>query len=276
MNLLPAGATADYIVTGSWSKKALAEAKKVGKTSVAATTEADRFNRLPKPAEIKLSAKPAYVHFTSNNTIYGTQWHAEPNVGDAPLICDASSDIMWRPLDMKKYAMVYGGAQKNLGPAGVTLVIIRKDLLERSSDSLPVVMNYKLMAENNSLYNTPPVFAVYIVSLVARWYLDNGGLKAMEKQNRAKAAKIYGVIDRGGFYRGHSQPDCRSVMNLTFRLPSEELEAAFIKQATAQGLWGLKGHRSVGGCRASIYNAFPMDGVDALCSFMNDFAAKHG
>lgn len=276
MNLLAAGQTADYLVTGSWAKKALAEAKKVGNVHVAATTESDNFNRLPAADEIKLSPGPAYVHFTSNNTIFGTQWASEPAVGDAPLVCDASSDIMSRPLDVRRYALTYAGAQKNLGPAGVTLVIIRRDLLERSADSLPTMMNYNKLVEGKSLYNTPPVFAVYILGLVCKWLLANGGLKAMEKTNRAKAGKIYQAIDRTGFYRGHSHPQSRSVMNITFRLPSAQLESAFIEQAAKQGLWGLKGHRSVGGCRASVYNAFPTDGVDALCAFMAEFEGKHG
>jgi phosphoserine aminotransferase len=275
MNLLARGETADYIVSGSWSQKAVAEAQKVGFVNVAASTEKLNFKRLPKPEEIKLTPGGAYVHFTSNNTIFGTQWPTEPYAGKAPLVCDASSDIMWRPIDVSKYGLIYAGAQKNLGPAGVTLVIIRNDLLERSDkEKLPTMMNYALMAKEKSLYNTPPAFAVYIVMLVTKWLLNNGGLKAMEEQNRAKAGQLYKVIDRSQFYKGHSEPDCRSHMNVTFTLPDKESEAAFLQEASAQGMSGLKGHRSVGGCRASLYNAFPPRGVEALCEFMKKFELK--
>jgi phosphoserine aminotransferase len=275
MNLLGAGQTADYILTGSWSEKALAEAKRVGKTHVAATTKATNFNRIPSAGEIKLSGSPAYVHFTSNNTIFGTQWTAEPDAGGAPLVCDASSDIMSRPLDVKKYAMIYAGAQKNLGPSGVTLVIIRKDLLERSTDALPIMLNYKLMAAEKSLYNTPPTFGVYLLGLVMKWLKRNGGLKAMHERNVAKAGKLYAAIDGSDFYRGHAEPDSRSMMNVTWRLPSEALEKKFADEALAAGMSGLKGHRSVGGIRASIYNAFPPAGVDTLVAFMRDFEKRN-
>lgn len=275
MNLLGAGQTADYILTGSWSKKALAEAKRVGKTHVAASTEADHFNRIPSGSEIKLSPSPTYVHFTSNNTIYGTQWTAEPPASGAPLVCDASSDIMCRPLDVKKYAVIYAGAQKNLGPSGVTLVIIRNDLLERSTDTLPIMLNYKLMAEGKSLYNTPPTFGVYLLGLVMKWLEKNGGLKAMHERNVAKAGKLYEVIDGSDFYRGHAEPDSRSMMNVTWRLPSEDLESKFVEEAQAAGMSGLKGHRSVGGIRASIYNAFPPAGVEKLVAFMKDFEKRN-
>lgn len=275
MNLLGAGQTADYILTGSWSKKALAEAKRVGATHVAASTEEGNFKRIPAQSEIKLSASPAYVHFTSNNTIFGTQWRTEPKAGDAPLVCDASSDIMSRPLDMSRYGVLYAGAQKNLGPSGVTLVILRPDLLERSADSLPILMNYATMAEGKSLYNTPPTFGVYVVGLVAKWLLRNGGLAAMARRNEAKAAKLYQAIDGSDFFRGHAEPDSRSLMNVTWRHPSEELEARFVAEAEKAGMSGLKGHRSVGGLRASIYNAFPPEGIDTLVSFMKDFAARN-
>lgn len=277
LNLLPEGKTADYLLTGSWAEKALAEAKKVGNTHVAATTKETNYDCIPSADTIRLSDSPAYVHFTSNNTIFGTQWKTEPPTNGAPLVCDASSDILSRPIDVRKYGIIYAGAQKNLGPAGVTLVIIRNDLLERSRDNLPAYLNYRLMAEKRSLYNTPPCFAIYVVGLVARWVKDNGGVAAMQKRNEEKARLLYDAIDaRPDFYRGHARPDSRSLMNVTFRLPSEDLEKQFVEQATARGLSGLKGHRSVGGLRASIYNAFPRKGVEELVAFMNEFADRHG
>jgi phosphoserine aminotransferase len=276
MNLMPAGGHADYIVTGAWSEKAVKEAKKVGTANVAATTADGNFKRIPRQEELKLTPGAAYVHMTSNNTIFGTEWKHVPEVGDAPLVCDASSDIFSRPIDAAKYGLIYAGAQKNLGPAGLTLVLVREDLLQRSQKSLPTMLNYAVHAENASLYNTPPVFAIYITRLVTKWLLASGGLDAVGRENERKAAKLYAEIDRTGFYRGHADADSRSLMNVTFRLPSEDLEKAFAKEATAAGLDGLKGHRSVGGLRASIYNAFPEDGVDALVQFMRDFERKHG
>ena len=279
MNLLSPGGTADYVVTGVWSQKAVKEAKKVGAVNVAATTEADNFTHVPGAADLKLTPDAAYVHVTSNNTIYGTQWKALPDVsgrGGSPLVNDASSDIFSRPIDVAKHGVIYAGAQKNLAPAGLTLVIIRKDLLERSQASLPTMLNYKVQAENQSLYNTPPVFAIYVLRLVLKWLRANGGLEAMEKQNDRKAQLLYAEIDRSGFYRGHARPDSRSAMNVTFRLPSEDLEKQFVKESTAAGLDGLKGHRSVGGLRASIYNAFPEEGVQALVQFMQEFERKNG
>jgi phosphoserine aminotransferase len=276
MNLLPAGATADYVVTGSWSKKALKEAKKVGAVNVAATTEAENFARIPRQDELKLTPGAAYVHFTSNNTIFGTEWPAEPAVGDVPLVCDASSDIFSRPLDVGRYGLLYAGAQKNLGPSGLTVVVIRDDLARRGDESLPAMLRYATHVENNSLYNTPPVFAIYILRLVLRWLVANGGLAAMAAANRRKAAKLYAEIDRTGFYRGHAARDSRSLMNVTFRLPSEDLEKRFVQEATAAGFDGLKGHRSVGGLRASIYNAFPEAGIDALVAFMREFEKRRG
>ncbi|HEY6328649.1 MAG TPA: 3-phosphoserine/phosphohydroxythreonine transaminase [Blastocatellia bacterium] len=276
MNLLPAGGSADYIVTGTWSKKAVKEAAKVGGVNIAATTEPDRFARIPGAGEIKLDPKAAYVHFTSNNTIFGTEWKTEPEAGAVPLIADASSDIFSRPIDITKYGLIYAGAQKNLGPAGVTLVIIRDDLLSRSPSSLPTMLDYNTYARENSLYNTPPVFAIYIVGLVTRWIIEQGGLPEMAKRNQEKAAMLYNQIDSSGFYRGHAQPNSRSLMNVTFRLPNEDLEKQFVNEATRAGLDGLKGHRSVGGCRASIYNAFPREGIQALLSFMKEFERTHG
>lgn len=277
MNLLPAGGKADYIVTGSWSKKAVKEAQKTGTAQVACTTEADNFTRIPQQSELKLDPAAAYLHFTSNETIHGVEWKKEPEAGSVPLVCDASSDIFSRPIDAGKYALIYAGAQKNLGPSGVTLVILRNDLLERVPKNLPTMLDYKVQAENKSLYNTPPVFGVYIMRLVMKWLLDQGGLEAIGRANAEKAKLLYDALDAsGGFYRPHAKPDSRSKMNVTFRLPSEDLEKNFVSEATKAGLDGLKGHRSVGGIRASLYNAFPKKGVEALVSFMKEFARKNG
>jgi phosphoserine aminotransferase len=277
LNLMPPVNKADYIVTGSWSKKAVKEAKRVGTVNISATTEAETFARIPKQNELKLDPEAAYVHFTSNNTIYGTQWHTEPEVGKVPLICDASSDIMHKKIDINKYALIYAGAQKNMGPSGVTFIIIRKDMVERSQDSLHTMLNYKIHIENDSLYNTPTVFGIYIINLVTKWLLKLGGLDGMYKINKEKAGILYDFIDKsGGFYKGHAQPDSRSLMNITFRLNSEDLEKKLIAEATAAGFDGLKGHRSVGGLRASVYNAFPKKGIEDLVSFMKDFQQKNG
>jgi phosphoserine aminotransferase len=276
MNLLGAGATADYVVTGSWSKKAVKEAKKVGTVHVAATTEAEGFARIPRQDELELTPGAAYVHFTSNNTLFGTEWASEPAVGDVPLVCDASSDIFSRPLDVGRYGLIYAGAQKNLGPSGLTVVVIRDDLAKRGAESLPTMLRYATHVAERSLYNTPPVFAIYILRLVLEWLVASGGLASIATANRRKAAKLYAEIDRTGFYRGHAAKDSRSPMNVTFRLPSPELEQQFVQEATAAGLDGLKGHRSVGGIRASIYNAFPEAGVDALVALMRDFERRHG
>jgi phosphoserine aminotransferase len=276
MNLLGAGQTADYIDTGTWADKAVKEARKVGRVNVTGSTKADNYNRIPAPGEIKLTDGAAYVHITSNNTIEGTEWHQLPPVGDAPLVADASSNIFSRPMDFRRFGLIYAGAQKNLGPSGVTLVIVREDLLARSPDSLATMLNYKVQAENNSLYNTPPTFGVYILGLTMRWLHSLGGLEGIAAINQRKAGKLYAEIDRTGFFRGTAQQDSRSLMNVTFRLPSEELEKMFDAEATAAGLDGLKGHRSVGGMRASIYNAFPEEGVDALVDFMREFERKRG
>jgi phosphoserine aminotransferase len=213
---------------------------------------------------------------TSNNTIFGTEWHHVPEAGDVPLVCDASSDIYSRPIDVTKYGLVYAGAQKNLGPSGVTLVIVREDLLARSAESLPTMLNYKTQAENGSLYNTPPVFGVYILRLVLKWLVDIGGLTAIAAINKRKADVLYGELDRSGFWRPHAERNSRSLMNVTFRLPTEDLEKQFVKEATAAGFDGLKGHRSVGGLRASIYNAFPEEGVAELVRFMREFERRNG
>jgi phosphoserine aminotransferase len=276
MNLLASGATADYIVTGGWAQKALKEAQRVGAVNVAASTESENFSRLPRQEELTLTPNAAYVHFTSNNTLVGTQWKTEPHVAAAPLVCDTSSDMFSRPIEVSKYGLIYAGAQKNLGPSGVTLVIIREDLLARSAKSLPTMLNYAVHVENGSMYNTPNTFGIYLMGLVVKWALAQGGLADIAARNERKAAKLYAEIDRSGFYRGTAARDCRSLMNVTFRLASEELEKTFVKESTAAGLDGLKGHRSVGGMRASIYNAFPEDGVDALVEFMREFEKKHG
>jgi phosphoserine aminotransferase len=276
MNLLTSGATADYIDSGSWAEKAIKEAKRVGTVNVAATTKAENYSRVPRQDELKLTPGAAYVHMTSNNTIEGTEYKELPAVGDVPLVSDTSSDMFSRPIDISRHALIYSGAQKNMGPAGVTVVIVRDDLLQRSSKSLPTMLNYAVHAENGSMYNTPPAFAVYALGLVMKWLIANGGLAAIAKTNERKAAKLYSEIDRTGFYRGTAEKGCRSLMNVTFRLATEELEKQFIKESNAAGLDGLKGHRSVGGMRASIYNAFPEDGVDALVSFMRDFERTRG
>jgi phosphoserine aminotransferase len=277
-NLLGKDASADYILTGSWSQAALKEGKKLGTVRVAGTTEESNFDRIPAQAELQLDSKAAYVHFTSNNTIFGTEWSEEPTApAGVPLICDASSDVMSRPLDINKYGLVYAGAQKNMGPAGLTIVIIREDLLERVPANLPTMLDYRLQAQKGSLFNTPPTFAIYATGLVTNWLLENGGLEETVKRNSAKAARLYQAIDSSqSYYKGHAQADSRSKMNVTFRLPTEALEKAFTKEATAQGLVGLKGHRSVGGIRASIYNAFPFEGVEALVEFMDTFRQKNG
>ncbi|MDQ3213292.1 MAG: 3-phosphoserine/phosphohydroxythreonine transaminase [Acidobacteriota bacterium] len=276
MNILPPGGSADYIVTGAWSQKAVKEAKRVASVRIAATTEADNFTHVPTQSELQLDPAAAYAHYTTNNTIFGTEFHYVPEVGAVPLVADASSDIFSRPIDVGKFALIYAGAQKNLAPAGVTLVIVRDDMLKRTPSTLPTMLQYGVHVENASMYNTPPVFAIYVMRLVLAWLMKRGGLEAIERKNARKADKLYAEIDRTEFYRGHARTDSRSRMNVTFRLPTEELEKKFAKDATAEGLDGLKGHRSVGGMRASIYNAFPEEGVDALVHFMHEFERRNG
>lgn len=277
LNLMPPKNKADYILTGAWSKKAMKEAKRVGTVNIAASSEETKFNRIPKQEELKLDPDASYVHFTSNNTIYGTEWQTEPNVGNVPLVCDASSDILHKNVDVNKYAMIYAGAQKNMGPSGVTVVILRKDMIERSQDSLHTMLNYKTHTDAGSLYNTPSVFGVYIIALVTKWLKNLGGLDGMYNLNKEKAGILYDCIDSSnGFYRGHAEKDSRSLMNITFNLPSEELEKKLIAETAAAGFSGLKGHRSVGGIRASVYNAFPKKGVEELVSFLQDFQKKNG
>ena len=276
MNLLPAGGSADYVVTGAWSEKAVKEAKRVGGVKIAASTAGENYVRVPKQSELTLDPDAAYVHYTTNNTIYGTEWHYVPDVGRVPLVADTSSDMFSRPIDVGKFGLIYAGAQKNLGPSGLTLVIVRDDLVARTPPSLATMLQYSVHVENKSMYNTPPVFGVYIMGLVLKWLLKEGGLTAIDARNSRKAAKLYAEIDRTGFYRPHAHADSRSRMNVTFKLPSEELDKKFAKESTAAGLDGLKGHRSVGGMRASIYNAFPEAGVDALVSFMQEFERVNG
>lgn len=276
MNLRPAGASADYVVTGSWSKIALKEANKLGTARAAANTEATNFNSLPE--KFDFDPKAAYAHFTMNETIHGVEFFNEPVVPDGvPLVCDTSSNFISRPIDVSKYAFLYAGAQKNAGPSGVTVVIARDDMLARTPENLPVMLDYKTLAESGSLHNTPPSFAIYMVGMVFKWAKKVGGLAAIEKINREKADIVYKAIDgSGGFYRGHTVPEARSLMNIPFRLPSEELEDTFAKEAKKNDLIGLKGHRSVGGMRASVYNAMSIEGAKELSKFMAEFQKKNG
>jgi phosphoserine aminotransferase len=272
MNLLRADLTADYLVTGVWSQKAVKEAKPVGKVHIAASSEATNFDRIPQASEVRYSSNPVYVHITTNNTIFGTQWRTEPSVpGGVPLIADTSSDMYSRPIDVRKYGIIYAGAQKNLGPSGVVLVIIRDDLIDAGAKNLPTMLQYRTHAAENSLYNTPPTFGIYFMGEVFKWIKAQGGLAAMAEQNESKARLLYDYLDSSEFFRGTAQPDSRSLMNVCFRAPTEELEARFISEATKRGLDGLKGHRSVGGMRASIYNACPRQAVEDLVKFMKEF-----
>jgi len=276
MNFLPADGSADYIITGSWGKKAVKEAKRVGAVNIAANMADGGFTRIPEADEIKIDRNAAYVHITTNETIEGVEWKNEPEVDSVPLVADASSDILSHPISVDKYGLIYAGAQKNMGPSGVTLVIIRDDLLQRIPDGLHTMLDYKTHVESKSLYNTPNTWGIYIISLVCKWLKQKGGLEGMGRENEEKATLLYDAIDSTDFYRGHADRECRSIMNVTFRLPAEELEKKFAAEATAQGMDGLKGHRSVGGIRASIYNAFPREGVAALVSFMKEFERKNG
>jgi phosphoserine aminotransferase len=275
LNLALKGKPALYINTGSWSKKAISEAKKLGiQYEVIASSESDNFSHIPQDFKVKPGS--SYLHITSNNTIFGTQWSHYPDTGNIPLVADMSSDFYCRRFDPKKFGLIYAGAQKNAGPAGVTIVIIRNDLLERSHDDIPTILNYRIYAENNSLYNTPNCFGIHIVGLVMKWILDQGGIDKVEKVNKEKADMIYKIVDSTDFYRATAREDSRSIMNITFRLPSEDLEKKFVSEATAARMVGLKGHRSVGGIRASIYNAMSLDGVKVLVGFMKDFEKKNG
>jgi phosphoserine aminotransferase len=272
MNLMNPNGRADYLLTGSWSKKALKEAAREGAARVAASTEAEGFNRLPRADELDLDPQADFVHLTSNNTIFGTQWHELPETGGVPLVVDASSDVLCRPVDVSRYGLIYAGAQKNLGPAGVTLVVVREDLVERAPERLPTMLQYRVHAAKDSLYNTPPTWAVYVLGLCCRWLEGQGGSEVIGEVNRRKAEALYAAIDgSGGFYRGTVVPEDRSWMNVPFRLPEEALEKRFLAAAAEAGMVNLKGHRSVGGVRASIYNAMPEAGVAALVQFMAEF-----
>ncbi|HUX13045.1 MAG TPA: 3-phosphoserine/phosphohydroxythreonine transaminase [Spirochaetia bacterium] len=277
LNFLDSSSSCDLVLSGSWAKKAMSDAKKVGKVNVLFDGSAQKFSTLPNPAEIKPSAGSRYVHITSNETIDGLQWQQYPDTGAVPLIVDMSSDILSRPVDVSRFAMIYAGAQKNIGPAGLTLVIIRKDLLERCNPNLTAYLNYKTHATGNSLYNTPPVFSIYAAGLVLQWIKNEGGLPAVTERNRKKASLIYDAIDTSdGFYRCPVDRVYRSMMNVVFRLKTEALEEQFLKIAEAKGMLGLPGHRSVGGCRASLYNALPVEGAQELAQLMKDFAKANG
>jgi len=277
MNLLRAGTAGAYVATGSWATKAIEEAKLFGEVAIAASSEADAYKRIPAIDELKLPANAAYVHLTSNETIEGTQWTDYPDTGSVPLIGDMSSDILCRPVDVSKFGLIYAGAQKNLGPSGVTIVIIREDLIAKPEGVVPTMLRYTTHAKADSLYNTPPTFAIYMAGEVLKWVKANGGVAGMEARNREKAGLLYDTIDSsGGFYRGFAEVGSRSLMNVTFRLATEDLEKQFVKESEAQGFVGLKGHRSVGGLRASIYNAVPPESVQALASFMRDFQSRNG
>jgi len=276
LNLLGQGESADYIVTGAWAKKALKEAKKVGSVKVAASTEDGNFTRIPRQDELQLDPGARYVHFTTNNTIFGTQWPVEPETGAVPLVGDASSDILSRPMAIEKYGAIYAGAQKNIGPSGVTVVILRDDMVRDVPTDLPTMLDYRTHIKDKSLYNTPNTFGIYVIGLVCEWLQSLGGLTQMKCLNREKAEVIYEAIDISDFYRGHAEVGSRSDMNITFRLPNEELETRFDAEASAAGMVGLKGHRDVGGLRASVYNAFPIEGARAMAEFMCDFERRNG
>ncbi|MFC1641949.1 3-phosphoserine/phosphohydroxythreonine transaminase [Myxococcota bacterium] len=273
MNLLRSGQSADYIITGHWSQRALAEAKAVGSVRVAGTSEREgKFPRVAGQTDLSLDSDASYVHITSNNTIEGTQYHAFPDTGSVPLVADMSSDIMWGPLDVSRLGLIYAGAQKNLGPSGVTLVVVRKDLVEAGRTDIPSIFSYRTHVKNNSLFNTPSTFGIYMLRNVLAWLKQIGGLEAVQKNNRAKAELIYGAMaKRPDFYRSPVEAQSRSMMNVVFNLPTPELEEEFVRAAQKHGMVGLKGHRSVGGVRASIYNAVPLEGVRTLASFMQDF-----
>jgi phosphoserine aminotransferase len=279
MNFLPRDGSADFVVTGTWSEKALDEAKLLGNPRVAGTTinPDKRYTRIPRQTELQLDPKAAYVHITSNNTIFGTQWHAWPQVGSVPMVADMSSDFLWRPTDVSRFALIYAGAQKNLGPSGVTVVVIRKDFMARGRKDIPKILRYTTHAENNSLYNTPPTFAIYLMRNVLAWIEAQGGLVAMERRNNEKAQILYGALDRmSGFYRAPVEEAARSTMNIVFRLPTEELDDRFVAEAKKQRMVGLKGHRSAGGIRVSAYNAVSPENIRTLVSFMESFAKANG
>lgn len=277
MNFLGENETADFVVTGAWGKKAVKEARKSGTANVIFSTEADGFRSVPEQDELNFSERAKYVHYTSNETIDGVEFKYDLDGKGIPVVCDASSNILSKPIDIEKYALIYAGAQKNIGPSGVTLVIIRDDLLEKTPENQQTLLNYKLIAKNDSMLNTPNTWGIYMIDLVCQWLKEQGGITKTAKINEEKAKILYDAIDRSdGFYRGHAETKARSLMNVTFRLPSEELEKTFVEEAEKNKLDGLKGHRSVGGIRASIYNAFPREGVEALVDFMKDFSQRNG
>jgi phosphoserine aminotransferase len=276
MNMLRGHASADYVNTGEWSKKSIKEAKKYAKVNVIASSEADSFTSIPKRETWKLDPDAAYVHICSNETIGGVQYHFTPDVGKVPLVADMSSDIVSRPIDVSKYGLIYGGAQKNIGPAGLTIVIVRDDLLGGALPITPSAFDYTQQAENDSMLNTPPTYAIYVAGLVFKWIKARGGLAAMEAHNRAKAAVLYDYLDATSYYTSPVAKDCRSLMNVPFKLKDAALDEAFLKGALSRGMIQLKGHRSVGGMRASIYNAMPIEGVKALVAYMKEFEAQHG
>jgi phosphoserine aminotransferase len=282
MSFLPPGGSADFVVTGAWSEKAYAEARAWAQIAgasvrVAASTKEAGYSRVARPVEAQLDPRAAYVHYTSNETIHGVQYLELPRFGDAPQVCDVSSDFLWRNVDVSPFAFLFGGAQKNLGPSGVTIVVARKEFIQSGRKDLPSILQYRAFAEANSLLNTPPTFGIYLMRNVLAWIESVGGLAEIEKRNRAKAAAVYAAIDaHPGFYRCPVEVGSRSIMNVVFRLPSEALEKKFLEEAKKQTMIGLKGHRSVGGMRASLYNAVEPEWAAALASFMNDFAKRHG
>jgi len=275
MNLLGPGKKATYLNTGTWSNKAIKEARLFGEVEIAYSSQEQNFDHVPKNGDFQVDPASEYLYFVSNNTIFGTQFHEFPEPV-VPLVCDMSSDILSRPIDVSRFGIIFAGAQKNMGPAGVTVVIIRDDLLDRTPDDVPTMFRYKTHADKGSMFNTPPCFAIHVVGLVCKWLEEQGGVAAIAERNEKKAALIYEAIDASDFYRGHARPESRSRMNVTFNLPTPELEAEFVAAAAAEGLDGLKGHRSVGGIRASIYNAFPLEGVEKLVDFMRRFEREHG
>ena len=277
MSFLSKGKTADFINTGAWTTKAIKEAKRFGNVHIAATGEETNFDHIPTAADIRFSDNPVYVHITTNNTIFGTEWTEEPEIPDgAFLVGDTSSDMFSRPINVNKYGIIFAGAQKNLGPSGVTLVIIRKDLLDQANDDLPTMLDYRTHANKNSMFNTPPAFGIYIMGEVFKYVLEMGGLEAMAKHNQEKAAIIYDALEESDLWHLPAKPGSRSLMNICFRTESDDLNKQFIAEALEQGMSGLKGHRSVGGMRASVYNAFPKQGCEKLADFIRAFAKKHG
>jgi len=276
LNLLPSGASADYLDTGTWSVKAIEEASRLGRAHVVASSQPTRYTTIPPRADWQLDPEAAYVHYTPNETIVGVEFLEVPEVGDKPLVADMSSTILSRPIDVSKFGLIYAGAQKNIGPAGLTLVIVREDLLGHARRDCPTMLDYTVFAQHDSMYNTPPTFGWYLAGLIFEWLLEQGGLPAMAERNARKAGKLYAYIDASGFYRNPVDPACRSWMNVPFRLADETLDKTFLAEAAAAGLTSLAGHRIVGGMRASLYNAMPEAGVDALISFMRDFVQRRG